>query len=189
LREKIRRIVTSSTAEDAVNVYEAIEIAQPGGLGKASDLDVNDPESKRRIVEERISLYEVFRIASAYDSICSEWVNNYPITFDIGYPYFRRQIEKTSDINLATVNTFLKILAEVPDTLIARKAGREKALEVSLEAKRILKLGGLETEIGRREIIKFDNMLRHAKNSLNPGPTADIVSAVLALSILEGFRP
>ena len=189
LREKIKGIVVSSTAEDAVNLYEAINIAQPGGLGEAPDLDVNDPESKRRIVEERISLYEVFRIASAYDSICSEWVNNYPITFDIGYPYFRRQIEKTSDINLATVNTFLKILAEVPDTLIARKAGKKKALEVSLEAKRILELGGLETEIGRREIIKFDNMLRHAKNSLNPGTTADIVSAVLALSILEGFRP
>ena len=108
LREKIRHIVTSSTAKDAVNVYEAIEIAQPGGLGKAPDLDVNDPESKRRIVEEGISLYDVFKIASAYDSICAEWVNNYPITFDIGYPYFKRQIEKANDVNLATVNTFLR---------------------------------------------------------------------------------
>jgi len=189
LREKIRRIVTSSTAEDAVNVYEAIAIAQPGGLGKAPDLDVNDPESKRRIVEEGISLYEVFKIASAYDSICAEWVNNYPITFDIGYPYFKRQIEKANDVNLATVNTFLKILAEVPDTLIVRKAGKDKALEVSLEAKRILELGGLETEAGKMELIKFDNRLRHAGNSLNPGTTADIVSAVLAISILEGYRP
>ena len=189
LREKIWYIVTSSTSEDAVNVYEAIEIAQPGGLGKAPDLDVRNPESKKRIIEEGISLYEVFKIASAYDSICSEWVNNYPITFDIGYPFFKEQIEKTKDVNLATINTFLKILAEVPDTLIARKAGKEKALEVSLEAKRILELGGLETEIGRRELIEFDNRLRRDGNCLNPGTTADIVSAVLALSILEGFRP
>jgi len=189
LREKIRRIVTSSTSEDAVNVYEAIAIAQPGGLGKAPDLDVNDPESKRRIIEEGISLYDVFKIASAYDSICAEWVNNYPITFDIGYPFFKRQIEKTNDVNLATVNTFLKILAEVPDTLIVRKAGKKKALEVSLEAKRILELGGLGTEAGMKELIEFDYRLRHSGNSLNPGTTADIVSAVLALNILEGFRP
>ena len=116
-------------------------------------------------------------------------VNNYPITFDIGYPYFKRQIEKVNDVNLATVNTFLKILAEVPDTLIVRKAGKEKALEVSLEAKKILELGGLETEAGKMELIKFDDRLRRAGNSLNPGTTADIVSAVLAISILEGYRP
>jgi len=189
LREEISRIVASSTAKDAVNVYEAIDIAQPGGLGKAPDLDVNDSRSKKRIIEENISLYQVFKIASAYDSICAEWVNNYPITFDIGYPFFKRQIEKANDVNLATVNTFLKILAEVPDTLIARKAGKEKAVKVSLEAKRILELGGLETEVGRKELVEFDHRLRQTGNNLNPGTTADIVSAVLALNILEGYRP
>ena len=189
LREEIGKIVISTTAEDAVNVYEAIEIAQPGGLGKAPDLDVSDPNSKKRIIEENVSLYEVFKIASEYDSICSEWVNNYPITFEVGYPYFKKQIEKTRDVNLATVNTFLKILAEVPDTLIARKSGKEKAIQVSTEAKRILELGGLETEIGKRKLIIFDKKLRTAGNSLNPGTTADIVSAVLALNILEGYRP
>jgi len=189
LREEIGKIVVSTTAEDAVNIYEAIEIAQPGGLGRAPDLDVSNPKSKERILKENISLYKVFKIASEYDSICSEWVNNYPITFEIGYPYFKKQIEKTNDINLATVNTFLKILAEVPDTLIARKAGMEKATEVSTEAKRIFELGGLETEVGKKEIINFDRKLRTASNSLNPGTTADIVSAVLALNILEGYRP
>jgi len=190
LREEIGKVVVSTTAEDAVNVYEAIEIAQPGGLGKAPDLDVSDPKSKGRILKENISLYKVFKIASEYDSICSEWVNNYRITFEIGYPYFKKQIEKSSnDINLATVNAFLKILAEVPDTLIARKTGKEKALKVSMEAKRILKLGGLKTEIGKKELVNFDKMLRASSNSLNPGTTADIVSAVLALNILEGYRP
>jgi triphosphoribosyl-dephospho-CoA synthase len=189
LRERIGQVVTSTTAEDAVNVYEAIEIAQPGGLGKAPDLDVNNPKSKMRILEENISLYEVFKIASAYDSVCSEWVNNYPATFDVGYPFFQEEIKNTNDVNLATVNTFLKILAEVPDTLIVRKAGREKAKEISLEAKEILELGGLKTEIGKKRLIEFDRKLRSPRNSLNPGTTADILSAVLALSILEGYRP
>lgn len=189
LRRKIKQVVTSTTAKDAVNIYEAIEIAQPGGLGEAPELDVNDPQSKRKILKEGISLYEIFKIASAYDSICAEWVRNYPITFEIGYPFFKEQIEKTGDINLATVHTFLKILAEIPDTLVIRKAGKEKAQEISLEAKEILELGGLETESGKKALIEFDNRLRHNSNSLNPGTTADLVSAVLAINILEGYRP
>jgi len=188
LRENLKLSVESTTAEDAVHLYEAIDVAKPSGLGGAPDLDVNDLASKTRILEENVSLYEVFKIAAGYDAICSEWVNNYPITFDLAYPYLMEQL-KRGDLNTAVVHTFLKVLSEHPDTFIARKVGVERAREISLDAKKILGLGGLETSEGKKSIFEFDRKLRESGNQLNPGTTADITAAALALCTLSGYRP
>ena len=74
-------------------MYEAIDIAKPSGLNGAPDLNVKDPNSKARLIKENVSLFEVFKIASGYDDICSEWVNNFPITFDLAYPYLMTQLD------------------------------------------------------------------------------------------------
>ena len=188
LRENLRLAVESTTAEDAVHLYEAIDIAKPSGLNEASDLDVHDPASKERLLKENVSLFEVFKMAAGYDDICSEWVRNYPITFDLAYPYLKAQLER-GDLNTAVVHTFLKILSEHPDTFIARKAGVEKAQQVSLDAKRALELGGLETQDGKKSIFELDRRLRKSGNRLNPGTTADLTAAALALCTLGGYRP
>ncbi|MDH5663226.1 MAG: triphosphoribosyl-dephospho-CoA synthase [Candidatus Bathyarchaeota archaeon] len=189
LRKTMKVIVESSTPMDAVNVYDAIQIAKPSGLGKAPKLDVTDPASKQKILDEHVTLLEVFKIASAYDSIASEWVNNYPITFDLGHPYFTQQLKETTDVNTATVHAFLKILSEVPDTFISRKVGLAKAKRISAEAGRVLEKGGLTTPSGRNLLRKFDKKLKDPAHRLSPGTTADITEAVLAISILNGYRP
>jgi triphosphoribosyl-dephospho-CoA synthase len=189
LRENLKRITESTASADAVDVYEAIKIAKPSGLGKAPELDVNDSDSVNRIVKENVTLYQVFKIASAYDRVCSEWVNNYPVTFEAAYPYLIKQIREAKDLNKAIIHTFLKVLAKYPDTFIARKIGIKKAKEVSVKANEILKLGGLETSLGRKSLHKFDHELRKSSNDLNPGTTADIVAAALALCVLSGYRP
>jgi triphosphoribosyl-dephospho-CoA synthase len=189
LRENLKCITESTLPRDAVDVYEAIKMAKPSGLGKAPDLDLNDSDSVNRIVKENITLYQVFKIASVYDRVCSEWISNYPVTFEVAYPYLIKQISKAIDLNKAIVHTFLKVLAEYPDTFIARKIGIEKAKEVSVKASEILDLGGLETSLGRKSLHEFDLQLRKSSNDLNPGTTADIVAAALALCILNGYRP
>ncbi|MEM2995614.1 MAG: triphosphoribosyl-dephospho-CoA synthase [Candidatus Bathyarchaeia archaeon] len=189
LRRNLKMVVESTTPEDAVNLYEAIKIAKPSGLGKAPELDVNDPNSVNRILTERISLFQIFKIAASYDNVCSEWVNNYPITFDFAYPHLKRQIKETGNLDIAITHTFLKVLAEYPDSFIARKVGIEKAREVSLMARETLNLGGLKTEAGKEKLRNFDLMLRNSDSLLNPGTTADIIAAALALVILVGYRP
>lgn len=189
LREKMKEVVESSTPLDAVRVYNAIGRAKPGGLGKAPKLDATSPKSKDIILRDEISLYEVFKIAAKYDSIAAEWVKNYSITFDLGYPYFNQIVKDTGNVNIAIVHTFLKILSEVPDTLIARKVSLSKAEEVTAKAKQVLENDGLETDEGRQKLEEFDKELRDTAHRLNPGTTADIVTAVLAVSILDGYRP
>jgi len=189
IRKNLRTVIESTTPEDAADVYEAIMAAKPGGLGKISELDVNDPDSKDKILKERISLYQVFKIASRYDSICSEWINNYPITFDIAYPSLTCQLAKEDDLNKAIVYAFLKVLAERPDTLIARKTSLEKAVEISAKAREILGLNCLESREGKSALDAFDLQLRSSGNLLSPGTTADIIAASLGLCVLGGFRP
>jgi len=186
-RKYVKLVVESTTSEDAVNVYEAIRAARPGGLGMSSKLDVNDPRSIKKIREENISLYRIFKIAEKYDRICSELVNNYPITFDFAYPSLMTQLRK-KDLGYAIVYTFLSVLAEYPDTLIARKTNNEKAESVSRFAKEILQ-SGFETQASKARLREFDTELRRSSNLLNPGTTADIIAAALALSLLGGYRP
>ena len=188
LRKNIKLAVESTTAEDAVKLYEAIDIANPSGLNGAPDLDVKDANSKARLIKENVSLLEVFKIAAGYDDVCYEWVNNYPITFEAAYPYLMEQL-KTKGLNVAIINTFLKVLAERPDTFIARKIGVEKAREVSMDARRVLELGGAKTLQGKESLIRFDRKLRDSGNDYNPGTTADITAATLALCTLSGYRP
>jgi triphosphoribosyl-dephospho-CoA synthase len=189
IREKIRTIVESTTPEDAVAVYDTIASVNPGGLNKSSEFDVTDPSSKKKIIEKGITLLDTFKIASSYDSIASEWVNNYPITFDLGYPYFVKQLKKSGDINISTVHVFLKILSEVPDTFIIRKVGETKAESISSDSKKILKEGGLTTQFGRNLLHKLDTRLRDKNHHLSPGTTADLTEAVLAINNLNGFKP
>ncbi|MEM2355430.1 MAG: triphosphoribosyl-dephospho-CoA synthase [Candidatus Bathyarchaeia archaeon] len=189
LRQNLKRVVEATTPEDAVAVYEAVKIAKPSGLGKAPDLDVNDPASTERILCERITLYQVFQIAASYDMVCSEWINNYPVTFDFAYPSLMRWLKKNGDINSAVIHAFLEVLAAYPDTFIARKVGMQKAREVSVMAKEVLENGGLKTPNGREKLRLFDAVLRLDGNNLNPGTTADIIAAAIALAVLNGYRP
>lgn len=189
VRRNLKNVVESTTPDDAVNVYEAIKIANPSGLGKAPDFDINNPDTVDRIIKENVSLYQVFKIASEYDNVCFEWINNYPITFDFAYPNLMEQIKEAKDLNIAIVHTFLKVLAKYPDTFIARKVGVGKAKEISSMAEEILEFGGLATTQGKGKLREFDLTLRKSDSLLNPGTTADIIAAALGLCVLGGYRP
>jgi triphosphoribosyl-dephospho-CoA synthase len=188
LRKNLRLVIESTTPEDAVNVYEAIRLASPGGLGESAELDINDPASVNRIRRERIPLHQVFKIAEKRDTLCAEWVNNYPVTFNLARPALTQQLEKGQNLDQAIVHSFLKVLAQHPDTLIARKTNTQKAKQVSTRARQLLNLN-LQTRKGKQALHNFDRQLRKSSNQLNPGTTADIITTAIALLLLNGYRP
>jgi len=189
IRKSLRRVVRSTNKADAVNVYRAISRASPGGMGKVPELDVNDKDSLTRIRRHNISLLDIFRISSRYDTISSEWVRGFPVTFDIGLPFLLRELHATGDINTAVVDTYLRILSQVPDTLVTRRLGIGKAREVSLMAKRVLKAGGMKTSRGRKEAEEMDKSLQRTDHRCNPGTTADLTASALSILLLSGYRP
>lgn len=189
IRKNLKRIVRGTTSSDAVNVYRAISYASPGGMGKVPELDINDTDSIAGIRKQNRSLLDIFRISSRYDTISSEWVRNFPVTFDIGLPFLVRELHTTGDINIAVVDTYLRILSRVPDTLVARKAGMGMAKEISLTARRVLKAGGMKTARGRKAVRRMDESLQRSDHRCNPGTTADLTASALSILLLSGYRP
>ncbi|MEM4246322.1 MAG: triphosphoribosyl-dephospho-CoA synthase [Candidatus Bathyarchaeia archaeon] len=189
LRAMLRNAISVATYRDTIAVYKAIALVRPGGLGRSPELDVGEKRSLEKINRDRIPLQEVFRLSSGYDSISREWCTGFEISFTIGYPYFTRSIQKGEGVNSAVVNTYLRILSEIPDTLIARKAGARMAESISEEAGEALKAGGLSTTEGRGAVERLDRRLREDGNLLNPGTTADLTCASVAIAVLSGFRP
>ena len=74
------------------------------------------------------------------------------------------------------VQTFVWLLSLRPDGLISKKAGEKQAEEVRALAEKTMKAWNQDT--GPLELMKnLDEELRKEGNLLNPGTTADLVSA------------
>ncbi len=182
VRENIDKIIKATTYRDAIEFYEAVRLAMPN-IGKAERLDVFDESSIKKIVKEKISFYEIMKL-SEHDSIARELLTKMKITFEIGYPTIIKVYKKEKDLNKAILTAFMKILSEVPDSLIERKNGREVAEEISKKAKVILDSG-----LKKHDIEKFDRELRKGGNKLNPGTTADLVTSSLMIALLKDAKP
>ena len=184
-RDKIDQLIRSTTSEDAVNLYQAINIADAGGMGEQDDLDVANKSSLQKLRDDNVNMFRVLEMSSAWDKLSYELTHKMPVTFEIGYPVFQ-QVKSEKGINEATVQTFLTILSRVPDTLISRKFTDAKAGEVSARAQAILEEGGILTRKGTSIVGKFDQEL--IKGGLNPGTTADFTASSIMVAYLDGYR-
>ncbi|RLE50088.1 MAG: ATP--dephospho-CoA triphosphoribosyl transferase CitG [Candidatus Methanomethylicota archaeon] len=189
LRSCIPIFTENTTSRDAAAIYEAIRIAKPGGLGKAEELDVTDKKSIEEIYRRGFTVSDVFKIAKDRDSVAKEWITCFHITFNIGFPAFKKAYLASGDFNKSTIQAFLEILSKEPDSLIMRKAGYQKALEVSRKANIVLSLGGAFSEEGLKMLYSFDEELRSKGSLLNPGSTADLTCSTLMVALLNGFKP
>jgi triphosphoribosyl-dephospho-CoA synthase len=187
LRSNLGLIIQNSVSNDTINLFAAIQLANPGGLGEIDKFDVGKTQPQV-LKNERINLYEIFKMSADRDNIAKEWITEFQITFEVGYPFFKKIFLETKDINVAIVHCFLRILSTYPDTLICRKHGTIVAERVSAEAKDILEKGGLLTN---KELLwNFDQQLRKQSEriKINPGTSADLTAAAIMVALLEGLR-
>jgi triphosphoribosyl-dephospho-CoA synthase len=178
LRQSVWNVLTETTVDDARAAYEAIRLAAPGGIGKADEQDVAD--------EPTISLTDAMRLAADRDGIAAEYASGFRTTFEIGARALRAARHAGLDWNNAVVETYLTLLATCPDTHIARRAGRERASEVTRGARAVLESGGVRSAEGRAAIARFDASLRDPRNLANPGTTADLTAAAVFVTLLTG---
>jgi len=178
LRDEVEDVLAALTRDDAMAAYEAIRRAGAGGLDEPVEHDVRDPPA--------VGLREAMAAAAGRDSVAAEYASGYALTFDLGLPALRRALRDGLAPRAAVVEAFLALLAAVPDTLVARKRGRAAAERVSAGAAGVIDAGGVRTDAGRAALDAFDAALRADGNALNPGTTADLVTAVLFVALLEG---
>jgi len=177
-RARVRERLEQTTVEDARDVYAAIRLARPGGLGNAGAQDVAD--------EPTMTLLEVMRLAADRDSIANEYASGFELTFTMGTPTLERARRDGLHWDDAIVETFLTLLAHTPDTHIVRRTGTAAAEQVSQLARDALSRGGVRSPDGRRAIDDMDRSMRDARHSLNPGTTADLTTAAIFVVLLGG---
>ena len=175
LRDTLADVLGSLTVQDASAAYEAIRLAGAGGLDEPVEHDVRD--------EPAITLREAMAAAADRDAVAAEYANGFDVTFGLGLPGLESALEDGLRPRDAIVELALRVLAAVPDTLIARKRGLAAAERVSAGAARVLAAGGVRAT---GALAEFDASLRTDGNALNPGTTADLVTAVLFVALLEG---
>lgn len=179
LRERAEEVLDALTLDDARAAYAAIREAGAGGLDEPVEHDVHAAPT--------VALRDAMKTAADRDSVAAEYATGYDLTFELGLPALERALDDGLAPRAATVEAYLALLAAVPDSLIARKRGRRAAERVSAGAAQALAAGGVRGDAGRAALLELDASLRRDGNALNPGTTADLVTAVLFVALLEGL--
>ena len=169
LRQRLSRILTETTVDDAADVYVAIRRARPGGLGKAEAEDVAGAPT--------VSLRDAMALAAERDAIAREYVTDFALTFETGVPAVLAARRAGLPWTDAAVEAYLTLLETVADTHIARKLGPAEAAAVSRRAREVRAAGGTRSEAGRKALAALDAELRDPQNRRNPGTTADLTCA------------
>jgi triphosphoribosyl-dephospho-CoA synthase len=178
LRSTLRRVLADTTVNDAIDVYAAIRLAAPGGLGRADSQDVAS--------EPTMTLVEVMQLAAGWDGIAREYATGFNATFETGRPALCRALSDGLSWGDAVVETFLQLLAVAPDTHVVRRRGAAVAEELVRHAEAALTAGGVRSASGRQAIAKMDDWLRAGPAVANPGTTADITAAAIFVVLLGG---
>lgn len=181
LAEQIESVLSSMDAADAADVYAAIRAAQPGGLGEAESHDVNR-------VEAPPSLQEAMRLAADRDLIAKQYVHAFVDVFQAA-DWIEAAVGDGEPIESAIVIAHLRLLAELGDSLIARKLGPDASREVAARASRVVDLQSESPDQFWDAVGDLDFFLRSDGHRRNPGATADLIAAALFVLLREGRLP
>ena len=172
LRDGIDAVLSALTEEDAEDVYAAIRLCNPGGMRSVSEGDVSDAPTG--------TLLDMMRLASERDTIAEQYATRFGFVLNDGLAFLESMVARfPNDWSAAVIALHLELMARKPDTLIARKLGRETAIESNRRAKAAI-------NGGPKDIADFDRWLRADGHQRNPGTTADLVTATLFAGLREG---
>jgi triphosphoribosyl-dephospho-CoA synthase len=182
LADGIERVLDDLTIDDSKRVYEAIRIAKPGGLGQADIEDVSESPT--------LPLRQIMKLAAERDSIAAEYANGFPIVLGRGLPFLaeaepRLAADWEQVWEQLVIHLHLSLMAEYPDTLIARKCGKGVAVESADRARRVLEAGWPDDPASIKMLTELNGWLRADGHRRNPGTTADLVAASLFAAIFH----
>jgi len=165
-------LVQKTTVTDAVLFYEAFGLTQVR-VRTEDPMDVNDPASVQRLRDGQITMYKVMEYSAPHDMVAREWTNGFVLT------RWAADLLLQQDGGIHAIPTmFLTLMAEYPDTFIAKKFDDATAEQVMHKAR--------DVQNGRRTLAAFDEECIQA--GINPGSLADICIAGIFTALLEGWK-
>ena len=179
LRARLAATLAGLTGRDAADVFAAINLADPGGLGEVEAHDVRRPPD--------CPLVRAMASAADRDAVALQYSNNFAEIFGPGLASIKYFAKRRDHVEWAVVACYLTFLSALPDSHIQRKYGRRAAENVAGEAKALAaEYQAAADPTARIGLLQdFDRRLK-AKN-YNPGTTADLTAAsLLVYNLLAG---
>lgn len=177
LQAKLATVLANFDAIDAQETFAAIAHANPGGLGTAEEGDVR--------YSAAMTLRDAMALAADRDRIAMAYVTDFADIFEFALPLLKRARENAATRELAVSTLHMGLLAEFPDTHVARKHGHSAAVELRDEARKIAAfIHPVVTPDAIPLLGEFDASMK--ARGLNPGTTADFVVATLFIAGLTG---
>lgn len=167
-------VLTETTGDDAQDVFQAIKLANPGGLGRVSDQDVGSAPT--------VTLTQAMDLAADRDTIARQYVTGFAELTERGLPLFRAADRSFGETG-AVLLLYFDYASRLPDSHVFRKFGPAVAEEVRREFAELRDLAETEDLEGLRA---FD--LRLKERGINPGTSADLTVATHFLAHAEVYK-
>lgn len=162
---------------DTEQVFAAIRLANPGGLGEAPRHDVRGTA--------HVGLGEAMAQAAHRDTIAAQYASNFHDVFVTGLGSLAAARKCGLEPPWATVAVYLTFLSAFPDSHIARKHGLSAARDVQREASEMLSIFLRREVDSLASLLAFDARLK--SRDRNPGTSADLTVATLFADRLGGI--
>jgi triphosphoribosyl-dephospho-CoA synthase len=177
LREALATVLADLDVDDARLAYEAIRLAEPGGLGRSARHDVAEPPS--------VTLMEAMREAAGRDGIARQYAEGFSDVLDLAVPLWRESLARWGRREWAATAVYLNLMAWLPDTLVARKFGAAAASEVAARAGELAESldGCTDPDTAAPRLLEWDRELKD--RGLNPGTSADLTVATMLAAAIE----
>lgn len=169
LQANLAHVLRRLDRSDAEDVFAAIRLARPAGLGEAPRHDV------RGVAQA--GLREIMQEAAARDRIALQYATVFDDIFVTGLAELARARAAGLAPPWTTVSVYLAFLAAFPDTHLVRKCGSAAAAEVQDRGRRMrarFAQGGADC---LAELLALDGELKALGR--NPGTSADLTVATL----------
>ena len=172
-KDVIKPTLVSLGPQEAQDIFAAIRLANPGGLGKVDKYDVNSPLE--------IDIFSAMDAAKDRDLIALQYANGYREVVNLGIKCLQNYHNRWNSVEWAVVACYLMYMASFPDSHIRRKHGMEIAEQVR---KKTVSVRGRFTDCdnpgdAKDVLMLFDRELKESE--INPGTCADLTIASLLL--------
>ena len=174
-------VMNELTAADAQDIYQAIALADAGGMGEVESMDITDAAPD--------SLLEAMSAAQDHDLIAAQYGNGFVDLFADAVRPLREKLEAGMILTEAIVETHVQFMSRHPDSLIARKCGVEIAEEAARRARVVVDARAQGLDLYVRDLSELDFWLRSDGHRRNPGTTADFIGAAIFVGLIEGWLP
>ncbi len=115
LAEEIEEVLATTTIDDARQVFRAIRLAQPGGLGEVAEQDIAH--------EPTVTLTAAMGLAAERDSVARQYANGFHEVLREALPILRDSLHTGVPLETAIIASYLHLLARHPDSLICANTG------------------------------------------------------------------